>query len=369
MPKSRSAQKILLGRKKETLTVVSRPPAAQSEDGRTPQYSQEEANWRASRVAEDARIAKTLALHEYRLKPRDLDGLAFTKKRVTSSGYRHDMFLYSEREVERKAWQRHGGPEGFDAYLDKLRKRHMTKKDASSPFVQPASYNPGGATRARHRYTDPDPVQIPDKNPMCVYPNVVPPWEPYDETFVSAERARIREAMPPWLWEACTRSLHELYESQITYGWLERALSEGSKWDELSPMKTALTIASLYPVRPPELLPPSPSIDRLRAVLASAARIPEVGVGYGQPVDGLEDLHMHFPDLLEWYDWSAEYLERLFAAILDVIEEHGFGAEGWEGVQWEVYDKACARFQSRTRQVHANLHLRMRSTSSPCAMA
>ena len=79
-------------------------------------------------------IFKTLALKQYRLKPQHLDGLLFTKKRsvffcrsrfelsldmlwrsTVVSGYRHDMFLYNEREVERRAWECHGGPEGFDA--------------------------------------------------------------------------------------------------------------------------------------------------------------------------------------------------------------------------------------------------------------
>ena len=31
------------------------------------------------------------------------------------SGYMRDMFLYNEREVERRAWERRDGPEGFDA--------------------------------------------------------------------------------------------------------------------------------------------------------------------------------------------------------------------------------------------------------------
>ncbi|PIL34994.1 hypothetical protein GSI_02781 [Ganoderma sinense ZZ0214-1] len=342
MPKSRSKQQIKSPKPRTTPTVASRSPAADSGDGCAPYSSQVgEATWRASRVPEDARISKTLALQEYRLKPRDLDGLVFTKKRVIVSGYRHDMFLYNEREVERRAWERHGGPEAFDAYLEKLRKRHVAKKGTTSRFVQPASYDPEGARATRACYRDRD--MTPENNPMCIYPNVVPPWESYDEAAVSAERARIQEAMPPWLWEACTRSVDELYKAQIIYGWLENALSEGGRWDELSPMRAALTVTSLYPARPSEPLLSSPSVDRLRAVLANAARVPEVGSGYGKPVDGLEDLQMHFPDFVQWYDWSAAYLERVFTAILGVIEEHGVGAEGWESVRWEVYDKAGFR--------------------------
>ncbi len=225
--------------------------------------------------------------------------------------------------------------------LTKLRERHTSKKGESSLFVQPASYDPVSGRPHRNRRDT-----TPERNPACIYPNVVPPWEPYDETFVSAERARIKEAMPPWLWEACTQSLNEVYHSDLIYGRLENALSEGGRWDELSPMKAALDIAPMYPARPADPLPSSPSVDRVRAVLACAARAPEPqGAGYGKPVAGLADLHNCWPDQVDWYDWSADYLERLFAAILEVVEEHGVGVEGWEGVRWEVYDKA--RFRVR----------------------
>ncbi|KAI1782097.1 hypothetical protein LXA43DRAFT_1151152, partial [Ganoderma leucocontextum] len=278
-----------------------------------------------------SQISKTLALQQYRLKPQDLDGLVFAKKRTRVSGYLHDMFLYKEREVERRAWERHGGPEGFDAYLTKLHERHASKKGESSLFVQPASYDAGSGKR--HRDT------TPDKNPMCIYPNVVPPWEPYDETAISLERAHIQQSMPPWLWDACNLALNELYEADLVHGWLDNVLSEGGRWDELSPMKAALDVAPMYPARPSEPLPSSPSVDRVRAVLACAARAPEAGVGYGKPVDGLEDIHSCWPDPVDWYDWSVDYLERLFTAILEVVEEHGVGVEGWESLRWEVYDK------------------------------
>ena len=176
---------------------------------------------------------------------------------------------------------------------------------------------------------------------MCIYPNVVPPWEPYDEPAVSAERARIQQAIPPWLWEACTRALDELYQADDSLAYV---LSAGGRWDELTPMQAALDIARMYPARPAEPLPSSPSIDRLRTVLASAGRVPKYGVGYGKEVEGLVDHHLCFPEQINWYDWGAGYLERLFAAILDVVEEHGVGEDNWEGVRWEVYDKV-RRFQ------------------------
>ena len=38
--------------------------------------------------------------------------------RLTSmvvTGKKRDMYLYKERDIERKAWERYGGPEGFEA--------------------------------------------------------------------------------------------------------------------------------------------------------------------------------------------------------------------------------------------------------------
>ena len=103
MPKSSSKHRIHGTHKKSYLTAASpAATAASSSTGRHSYPSQvDDATWRVSRVPEDAtvrtstrtsrlkfviyphfsQISKTLALREYRLKPRDLDGLVFTKKR------------------------------------------------------------------------------------------------------------------------------------------------------------------------------------------------------------------------------------------------------------------------------------------------
>ena len=103
MPKSSSKQRIIGPHKKSQLATTSpAATAASSTTGRHSYPSQvDDATWRASRVPEDAtvrtsprtpklklvmyphfsQISKTLALREYRPKPRDLDGLVFTKKR------------------------------------------------------------------------------------------------------------------------------------------------------------------------------------------------------------------------------------------------------------------------------------------------
>ena len=71
---------------------------------------------------------------QYKLREKDLDGLHFVvsksasllnpsfahthvllPRRVNAMGYRIDTHLYSEMEVERRAWERYGGPEAFEA--------------------------------------------------------------------------------------------------------------------------------------------------------------------------------------------------------------------------------------------------------------
>ncbi|PIL35027.1 hypothetical protein GSI_02814 [Ganoderma sinense ZZ0214-1] len=113
--------------------------------GPTPDNSS--ASWRESKVPEDAVISKSMAFKQYRLKPEDLDGIPFDIKPGQLGGYPCDRYLYNERDVERKAWERHGGPEGFDAYLSVLRNRYNTrtrKPGKWTPFRQPKSYDNDG---------------------------------------------------------------------------------------------------------------------------------------------------------------------------------------------------------------------------------
>jgi len=39
------------------------------------------------------------------------------------------------------------------------------------------------------------------------------------------------------------------------------------------------------------------------------------------------------------FSWAEKYRDKLLQALIDVIEEHGLGENGWKGVRWEVYDK------------------------------
>ena len=105
-------------------------------------------------------------------------------------------------------------------------------------------------------------------------------------------------------------------------------------------MKLAVTFFSthrqLYPGRPDEALQPSPSVKALRKVLSEAPIAPRPrSAQWGAPLQGLVFVRN---ETYEYYDWNAEYLERVFAAARDIIRKHG-ACDGWAKARWEVYDK------------------------------
>ncbi|KAI1788894.1 hypothetical protein LXA43DRAFT_893921 [Ganoderma leucocontextum] len=214
------------------------------------------------------------------------------------------MYVYKEQDIERRAWEKHGGPEGFDKHLAKLRARHIKKKGLDARFPQPKTYeDPRGG------------VQVPD---------------PFEH----------QEANGPWLWIAFNKALSAVDELD------EEAMALGGGFftkdkDRERPMRAALAVADTYPPRPPEKLPSSERVDRVRAVLAEAASPPQFGPDWGcDDIPGLTFRSWNCgPELVEEYEWGGDYLERLFMALIQLIDELGLGREGLEGIRWEVYDK------------------------------
>ncbi|KAM5536914.1 hypothetical protein V8D89_009461 [Ganoderma adspersum] len=289
--------------------------------------------WRDSKVREDSKLAKTLALQRYRLKQDDIKGLPFEKRTTVVAGKKRDMYLYKERDLERKAWERYGGPEGFEAYLKTLHDKHVEAKGTRAPFVRPSSYKIAGSKV-------PAASQSIRAN-AAKAKNLKAPMPAVDKAG-DAELARIKQTMQPWLWDACNRALDadiEPTDFVTEGGHLFRRVQ-----DRVRPMKDALEMTKTYPVRPDKLLPQSASVNKLRAVLAASLRL-QTGDNFGVvDVEGLVFCSCYAPYEIEWYEWSAEYLEQLFAAILEVVEEHGLGETGWATVRWEVYDKYAKTF-------------------------
>ncbi|PIL35043.1 hypothetical protein GSI_02830 [Ganoderma sinense ZZ0214-1] len=174
-----------------------------------------------------------------------------------------------------------------------------------------------------------------------------PPPGPRDPYILSGSQTlwRIKEQMPPWFWTAYNKALW-LIDFHGAWGTGDSAPLFICDKEREGPMKDALKMMMpTYPPRPPEPLAPSPSVDKVRAVLADAAKLPPDEQWGRDDIPGMKvttEYDMYgAPESWE-YEWSDKYLERLFLALIEVIDEHGTGPAGFEGIRWEVYEKVRA---------------------------
>ncbi|KAF7972825.1 hypothetical protein HWV62_16918 [Athelia sp. TMB] len=257
--------------------------------------------WRNSQVPPLQQITAGRARARYRLRPSDLKDLRKDFHPVQVEDKEYISHLYNEREVERVAWTKHGSPEGWDAYLQKLRVRHdnATRKNKKR-FCEPSHNDPG--------------VYSMSAISQSLHPDV----------------AHLKSRFPQrWIFSAC-------WEHQKS-----REYDHGFWAKEL--LQLALSTISKgglsYPHRPPNtLLPPSSSVNQLRDVLNRAPRPPECG--YGDAPPGMRSWEENFPNQgdVHWY-WASAYLDEVNKALIAVIKEHGVGKAGWSTARWEVYDK------------------------------
>ncbi|OJT05768.1 hypothetical protein TRAPUB_3387, partial [Trametes pubescens] len=149
---------------------------------------------------------------------------------------------------------------------------------------------------------------------------------------------RLKQDMSRWLWDVCHRAMDRVDDLADPYNVGDSGRFSHTK-DREGPMQTAaLRLAKAYPARPVELVPSSPAVDRLREILAEAPRL-SGDRKVGAHVDGFTMEETCWPDDGYEYEWDRPYLDRLFSALIEVIEVHGTGDKGWGGVRWEVYDK------------------------------
>lgn len=107
-------------------------------------------------------------------------------------------------------------------------------------------------------------------------------------------------------------------------------------------MRLALQRLPPYPSRPEEPLSSSAAVDNLRNVLADAPTM-NMYVEACERREKIEGMESH----ADWEgntscQWSANYTDRLFEALLAVIEAHGLDDDGWKSARWEVYDRVCS---------------------------
>ena len=160
----------------------------------------------------------------------------------------------------------------------------------------------------------------------------VPPPEEEELFDSEKELVDLRDRLAPWQWTAFNSALDVWHKCNHS--------RRSAVWYRISGLRLSLNFAKTYPPRPTEPLPSSPAVDKLRAVLAQAPSLPEHGSEeYGQEIEGLS--RTGGPPHAWYYDWSNDYLQRLFSALNDVIRvgkaERDF--DKWRAIRWEVYDK------------------------------
>ncbi|KII86491.1 hypothetical protein PLICRDRAFT_178022 [Plicaturopsis crispa FD-325 SS-3] len=276
----------------------------------------DESKWRKSTISADTTINKSAAMAQYRLKSLDGVPLHSTEAALVSipgKQFLRPMYLYLERDVERKAWEKHGGPAGFEAYLKKRYTSWCAKKTSSRrAFILPDAYRSNA-----FRSTAPS-LSISSLPPSQPTPGT-------DPRVNSATMFRLKSRFPTWLWTACNEVL---------------PYDEHTKTYRDAAFTSALRDLGPYPARPDKPSAPSASITILRDVLARAPspatrdeRRENLYV-YDCPVSGNSI-----------YYWIDEFSDNIFNALLGVIDEHGLrGPQGGECILWEVYDKYAECF-------------------------
>ena len=156
-------------------------------------------------------------------------------------------------------------------------------------------------------------------------------YEPY--VAVSPILQDVKRRMEPWLWKECIAAINEsnLMNDHPGSAGLSKRVQE-------QVMQLALhDFAKSYPPRPKAPLPPSPTVDALRDILKDAPSYP-TQEDWGNEFDNLDIGGDTWPDYETKYEWSKEFLGRVFHALRDIIEAHGMGDQGWASARWEVYE-------------------------------
>ncbi|KAF5340293.1 hypothetical protein D9611_007853 [Ephemerocybe angulata] len=282
----------------------------------------DESTWRASSIREGTTINKTAVKDEYRIADPAKLGLkpcweGLIEKVLYGQLTNVPMTLYDEREVELAAWRKHGGPDGFQAYLKKL---HETQKKnrPNARFLAPSSYynnlHPGG------------------------YVGIVsfPATSSSSDRFANTpELRRLRTRMidkargDEWLWKECN-DLYSLSDSVAGKNAHERCI---------------LTAVELLPAYPPRTPPPavlSPEFQALKALMEEAPTRGDMNM-LGNVIPP-KNTHNIRGDEIPWPEdyreyWSTGYLTRIYQALINIIGAHGVGDEGWKAARWMVYDE------------------------------
>ncbi|TFK84282.1 hypothetical protein K466DRAFT_602127 [Polyporus arcularius HHB13444] len=265
----------------------------------------------------DCKLHKSAVLAQYQLTYEDIEDFDYETKR-RGDGYMH---LYGEREIEWKAWEVHGGPDGLWHLLRLARKQHA-HSGSRKPFPCPYEYTKGR------------PYDLDLRSPPCCDRYLA------GNPIMFAAKADL----PPWFWLECNVAIDRaLYNGERPSGepgsaTRERlyAISAAQKFFHRHSARY-----SGCPARPLDLghrLGPKPyALWTFRGLLQEAPTISATlrdTDASGPPRDRLL-FHAASADC----QWGRGYLEELFGKLCRLVKELGLEDDGWKSLRWEIYHK------------------------------
>ncbi|KJA25719.1 hypothetical protein HYPSUDRAFT_37160 [Hypholoma sublateritium FD-334 SS-4] len=292
-----------------------------------PHQEQDRSQWRPSRLPETAKINKSAALTNYHLsRTNDLDGLSFkTEQTVIKIPGRGNtvvkMFLYSEREVEMRAWEKYGGPKKFERMLDDKEAKFYRKNGGvqSRTFLRPRDY----------------PSKISFGPRVCGNKDNLDPETSTPGLIATKDMLAGRGQQ--WMWDAINKVISE--DMEVRYGDSDynsgRSKSSHGKERE-SLVDYALKTLDKYPPRPSGTLAPIES-HSFHALITTLARAHAPTYVQGQDDPEVIEIHTDGFTGEESVYWTEKYNEEVYTCLIKIIQDHGL--DGCMRARWLVYDQ------------------------------
>ncbi|KAF5318045.1 hypothetical protein D9619_012120 [Psilocybe cf. subviscida] len=273
----------------------------------------DKSQWRTSKIPVGTTINKSAATSNYHLNVKNLEGLKFERTETVIHDVVRPMFLYQERDVEYRAWEKYGNPEAFDQMISTKGAKYYEKhgRNAKKPFPQPSSY------------TQPAIMIV----PASMFRDAAERYYDASTPKLLAMKQKLQREDKEWLWKAIV----DAYQRQDGRpGKLEQ------EWVILSAQEY---FVSRYPRRTQDdpALSNSASFAALRDVLSRAPVWNEERDRYKEAHQDFEMTHITFLDMIDIPDWTRTYCNKVYDALSGIIAEHG--ARGWKQARWMVYDR------------------------------
>ncbi|KAG6890442.1 hypothetical protein C0992_001635 [Termitomyces sp. T32_za158] len=287
------------------------PPAKSKGKDKTPLPPQTDpATWRESQIPPDELITSSQAKKWYNIeRSAVLNEISWEPHQFLDpkSKMTRVLFVASHREIERKAWEKHGGPEGWDAHQTYRRALWRSKSPGAKSFPEPimsksSTTKAGGKLQLDTENTSDD-MQTDTLsliNPDATNAN---PERLY-ESFISRFHG-------PWVWDKCNTALS-------LAGVSDNTIRE-------SHLKNALATLPHYPMK--QSVRGLTRKDFGRLVLNVLNRAPR------KSGSGMEAIRSPYGGIL--YVWGVPYLTDLYKMLNEIIDKYGIVV--WRKLRWRIY--------------------------------